>query len=62
MDPVTHITAGVLLGQAAKDRFPGVRALVPLSALAGHSPQEFVHKKLKSLIAGDKPKAPQPLK
>ena len=34
MDPVTHITAGVLLGQAAKDRFPGVRALVPLSALA----------------------------
>ena len=38
------------------------RAEMPLSALAGHSPQEFVHKKLKSLIAGDKPKAPQPLK
>ena len=38
MDPVTHIAAGVLLGQAAKDRFPGVRALVPLSALAAWMP------------------------
>lgn len=38
MDPVTHITAGVLLGQAAKDRFPGVRALVPLTALAAWMP------------------------
>lgn len=38
MDPVTHITAGVLLGQAAKDRFPGVKALVPLSALAAWMP------------------------
>jgi inner membrane protein len=38
MDPVTHITAGVLLGQAARDRFPGTRALIPLSALAAWMP------------------------
>ena len=27
MDPVTHVAAGVLIGQAARDRFPGVRFL-----------------------------------
>jgi len=38
MDPVTHIAAGVLIGQAAKDRFPAGRALVPLAALAAWMP------------------------
>lgn len=38
MDPVTHAVAGVLIGQAARDRFPTVRALVPLSALAAWMP------------------------
>lgn len=38
MDPVTHIAAGVLIGQAARDRFPAVKALVPLSALAAWMP------------------------
>jgi len=38
MDPVTHITAGVLLGQAVRDRFPAVRALVPLAAFAAWMP------------------------
>ncbi len=38
MDPVTHIAAGVLIGQAAKDRFPASRALVPLAALAAWMP------------------------
>jgi inner membrane protein len=38
MDPVTHVAAGVLLGQAARDRFPAGRALVPLAALAAWMP------------------------
>ncbi|MYL83106.1 metal-dependent hydrolase [Desulfovibrio aerotolerans] len=38
MDPVTHAVAGVLIGQAARDRFPTVRALIPLSALAAWMP------------------------
>lgn len=38
MDPVTHVAAGVLIGQAARDRFPAVKALVPLSALAAWMP------------------------
>ncbi|MHC1789409.1 metal-dependent hydrolase [Solidesulfovibrio sp.] len=38
MDPVTHVVAGVLLGQAARDRFPETKALVPLSALAAWMP------------------------
>ncbi|WP_029458851.1 metal-dependent hydrolase [Solidesulfovibrio alcoholivorans] len=38
MDPVTHIAAGVLIGQAAKDKFPAGRALVPLAALAAWIP------------------------
>lgn len=38
MDPVTHVAAGVLLGQAAKDRFPAGRALVPLAAFAACMP------------------------
>jgi len=38
MDPVTHVAAGVLLGQAAHDRFPGARGLVPLAALAAWIP------------------------
>ena len=38
MDPVTHVAAGVLIGQAARDRFPGVRHLVPLAALAAWIP------------------------
>ncbi|MGE4537704.1 MAG: metal-dependent hydrolase [Desulfovibrio sp.] len=38
MDPVTHIAAGVLIGQAAKDRFPAGRALVPLAAFAAWMP------------------------
>ena len=38
MDPVTHIAAGLLIGQAAKDRFPPGRALVPLAAFAAWMP------------------------
>jgi inner membrane protein len=38
MDPVTHIAAGVLLGQAEKDRFPASRAFVPLAAFAAWMP------------------------
>ena len=38
MDPVTHAVAGVLIGQAARDRFPTVRGLIPLSALAAWMP------------------------
>ncbi|MEA4855792.1 MAG: metal-dependent hydrolase [Solidesulfovibrio sp.] len=38
MDPVTHIAAGLLIGQAARDRFPAGRALVPLAALAAWLP------------------------
>ena len=38
MDPVTHVVAGVLLGQAARDRFPAGRALVPLAAFAAWMP------------------------
>ena len=38
MDPVTHITAGVLLGQATRDRFPAGRALVVLAAFAAWMP------------------------
>ena len=38
MDPVTHVVAGVLIGQAARDRFPETKALVPLSALAAWMP------------------------
>uniref|UniRef100_I2Q1Y7 Putative membrane-bound metal-dependent hydrolase n=1 Tax=Desulfovibrio sp. U5L TaxID=596152 RepID=I2Q1Y7_9BACT len=38
MDPVTHVAAGVLIGQAAKDRFPAGRVLVPLAAFAAWMP------------------------
>lgn len=38
MDPVTHIAAGALIGQAARDRFPAGRALVPLAAFAAWLP------------------------
>lgn len=38
MDPVTHVAAGMLIGQAAKDRFPAGRALVPLAAFAAWMP------------------------
>ena len=38
MDPVTHIAAGMLIGQAAKDKFPASRALVPLAAFAAWMP------------------------
>ena len=38
MDPVTHVVAGVLLGQAARDRFPETKALIPLSAFAAWMP------------------------
>jgi inner membrane protein len=38
MDPVTHIAAGVLLGQATRDRFPASRAFIPLTAFAAWMP------------------------
>lgn len=38
MDPITHITAGVLIGQAARDRFPAGKWLVPLAAFAAWMP------------------------
>lgn len=38
MDPVTHIAAGVLLGQAAREHLPTGRALVPLAAFAAWMP------------------------
>lgn len=38
MDPVTHIAAGVLIGEAARDRFPAGRALIPLAAFAAWMP------------------------
>lgn len=38
MDPITHVTAGVLIAQAGRDRFPASRWLVPLAALAAWMP------------------------
>ena len=38
MDPITHITAGVLIGQAGRDRFPAGKWLVPLAAFAAWLP------------------------
>ena len=38
MDPLTHITAGVLIAQAGRDRFPAGKWLVPLAAFAAWMP------------------------
>lgn len=38
MDPITHVAAGVLIGQAARDRFPAGRGFLPLAALAAWLP------------------------
>lgn len=38
MDPITHVTAGVLIAQAGRDRFPAVKWFVPLAALAAWMP------------------------
>jgi len=38
MDPITHVAAGILLGQAGRDRFPASRWLVPLAAFAAWMP------------------------
>lgn len=38
MDPLTHVTAGVLIAQAGRDKFPAGRALVPLAAFAAWMP------------------------
>lgn len=38
MDPITHVTAGILIGQAGRDRFPASRWLVPLAGFAAWMP------------------------
>jgi inner membrane protein len=38
MDPITHITAGVLIAQAGRDRFPAGKWFVPLAAFAAWMP------------------------
>lgn len=38
MDPVTHVTAGVLIAQAVREKFPVSRWLVPLAAFAAWMP------------------------
>jgi inner membrane protein len=38
MDPITHVTAGLLLGQAGRDRFPVGRGFVPVAAFAAWMP------------------------
>jgi inner membrane protein len=38
MDPITHVTAGILIGQAVRDRFPVARGFVPLAAFAAWMP------------------------
>ncbi len=38
MDPITHVAAGVLIGQSARNRFPAWRPLVPLAAFAAWMP------------------------
>lgn len=38
MDPITHVTAGLLIGQAGRDRFPAGRGFVPVAAFAAWMP------------------------